>query len=98
MDQLTSYREIITNSLEAHANVPIYNGEGLQKHLIIDQAGKHYQLLLMGWKKQAYVFKVLFHLTLADGKVWLQHNGTDMLIADELIAAGIAREDIRLGF
>ncbi|MBO0614632.1 element excision factor XisI family protein [Thiothrix fructosivorans] len=30
-----------------------------------------------------------------NGKVWLQHNGTEGDIAQELMAGGVAREDIR---
>jgi hypothetical protein len=33
-----------------------------------------------------------------DGKVWLQHNGTDLRIAQDLVRAGIPREHIVLGF
>jgi XisI protein len=33
-----------------------------------------------------------------DGKVWVQHNMTEMQIAQALMAMGVAKEDIVLGF
>jgi hypothetical protein len=30
--------------------------------------------------------------------VWIEHNGTDAQIGEELVAAGIPRSDIVLGF
>jgi hypothetical protein len=33
-----------------------------------------------------------------DGKVWLQHDGTDLVIAEKLLAAGVEKMDIVLGF
>jgi hypothetical protein len=40
----------------------------------------------------------VIHLDIIDGKVWLQYDGTTRPVADELMAAGIPREDIVLGF
>jgi hypothetical protein len=37
-------------------------------------------------------------LDIIDGKVWIQHDGTNRPVADELLAAGIPRDDIVLGF
>lgn len=31
-------------------------------------------------------------------KIWIQRDGTEMGIANELIAAGVSKEDIVLGF
>jgi uncharacterized hydantoinase/oxoprolinase family protein len=36
-------------------------------------------------------------LDIKDGKVWIQKNDTDRLIAQELVGLGVAREDIVLG-
>ena len=55
-------------------------------------------LLSIGWQEDTFVFRVIFHFDIIDGKVWLQRNSSDILIADELVAAGIPKEDIVLGF
>ena len=33
-----------------------------------------------------------------DGKVWIQHDGTDLRIADQLVERGIPKHQIVLGF
>jgi hypothetical protein len=38
------------------------------------------------------------HLDILNGKVWIQRDGTEDGIADELEAAGIPRSDIVLAF
>jgi hypothetical protein len=37
------------------------------------------------------------HLDIEDGKIWIQRNETDRLIAQKLVEMGIAREHIVLG-
>ena len=38
------------------------------------------------------------HIDIKNGKVWIQYNGTEVEIADELVKAGIPEEDIVIGF
>ena len=40
----------------------------------------------------------VIHIDIRDGKVWIEYNGTDAEIGAELVAAGIPKEDIVLGF
>lgn len=40
----------------------------------------------------------MLHLDIIDGKVWIQHDGTEEGVASELTAAGIPKESIVLGF
>lgn len=37
-------------------------------------------------------------LDIKQDKIWVQHNATEMRIAHELVAMGVAKEDIVLGF
>ncbi|MCB0565721.1 MAG: XisI protein [Phaeodactylibacter sp.] len=34
----------------------------------------------------------------ADGKIWLQHDGTDLIVAQKLLDQGIPKTDIVLAF
>jgi hypothetical protein len=38
------------------------------------------------------------HIDLKDGKIWIQHDGTEEGIANRLVEAGAPREDIVLVF
>ena len=40
----------------------------------------------------------VIHIDIRGGKVWIESNGTDARIGEELVAAGIPRQDIVLGF
>jgi hypothetical protein len=40
----------------------------------------------------------VLHLDIRNGKVWIQYDGTDEGIANELVAAGISPDQIVLGF
>ncbi|MEA5566929.1 element excision factor XisI family protein [Anabaena sp. UHCC 0399] len=39
-----------------------------------------------------------FHVDIKNDKIWIQRDGTKIGIANELIAAGVPKEDIVLGF
>jgi hypothetical protein len=38
------------------------------------------------------------HLDIKDGKIWIQHDGTEIGIANELVKLGVPKEDIVLAF
>ena len=40
----------------------------------------------------------LIFKTYIDNKIWIQHDGTEIGIAKELVALGISKQDIVLGF
>jgi hypothetical protein len=44
------------------------------------------------------VDEVFIHIDVCEGKVWLQHDGTNLRIAEDLTRAGIPKADIVLAF
>lgn len=44
------------------------------------------------------VHAVILHMRLQNGKVWIEQDGTETGVADELLQAGIPKDDIVLGF
>lgn len=40
----------------------------------------------------------MLHIDIRDGKVWIQHDGTEEGVAEELAKAGILRDRIVLAF
>jgi hypothetical protein len=66
---------------------------------IIDELGGHYLLFNNTWKYGRRYYGCFLHIDLsADGKIWIQHDGTDLNVAEQLMEAGIAKEEIVLGF
>lgn len=61
--------------------------------------GGHYLLFAVGWSGGHWTYSSFVHIDVREGgKVWLQHDGTDLKIAEELIRRGISQSDIVLGF
>jgi hypothetical protein len=66
---------------------------------ILDEVGGHYLLFNNTWKDGRRCYGCFLHIDIhSDGKIWLQHDGTDLNIAEQLLDAGIAKEEIVLGF
>jgi XisI protein len=94
---IRKYENIIISTLSEYAEMFNQQRDGLEATVIVDKIGRHYQLLNCGWWKETYQFYVIFHFDIKEGKVWLQENRTDILIAQELMHRGIAQKDIVLG-
>jgi hypothetical protein len=65
---------------------------------IFDTERDHYQLFLVGWEGDEWNHGCVAHLDLKNNKIWIQHNGTELGLADDLVAMGVPKEDIVLGF
>jgi hypothetical protein len=96
MDKLAQYRQNIQKVLQEYAAVPISNGQ-IDSQTIFDIAQDHYQVLDVGWNKNRQVHSCALHLDIMHGKIWVQHNMTEMQIAQKLMEQGVSREDIVLG-
>jgi XisI protein len=97
MDKLALFRQAIQTILADYVKVSISNGE-IESQAVFDTQRDHYQVMNVGWDGHRRVHGCVLHLDIKDGKVWVQHNMTEMPIAQELIALGVAKEDIVLGF
>ncbi len=97
MDKLNHYRSIIKQLLSQHAEQTLSYGE-IETIPIFDERSDSYLLLDVGWSKTGRVYAVPLHLRLKQGKVWIERDNTDAEIAEALLAAGVPREDIVLGF
>ncbi len=97
MDKLDRYREIVRGIIEEYASYKPSHGQ-IETEAIVDRERDHYEVMHVGWDGGCRVHGSVIHLDIIDGKVWLQYDGTSRPVADELIAAGIPREDIVLAF
>lgn len=97
MASLTQYRETIQELLQNYAAFS-YGDREIETELILDTTRDHYQLVHVGWQNERRVYGCILHLDIKDGKIWLQHNGTENDIAAELVEMGISKTDIVVGF
>ena len=93
---VAQYREYIQNLLMERAQ---HGGDDdVEAQTIFDTERDHYQLMYLGWHGKKRVFGTVLHLDIKDGKIWIQWNGTEDDIAAELVAHGVPKHDIVLGF
>jgi hypothetical protein len=97
MDHLNRYREIVRRLVEEYAGYTPAYGQ-IRTEVVMDRERDHYEVLQVGWDGGRRVHGSIVHIDIRDGKVWIEHNGTDARLGEELVAAGIPRSDIVLGF
>lgn len=99
MDKLSSYKAIVRNIVEETGKLGERPENPIKNQIIIDDKRGHYLLYFNGWNGQKRTYGCYLHIDVRpNGKVWLEHDGTDLLIAQQLIEKGIPKSDIVLGF
>lgn len=98
MDKLTSYRQLIQELLIERANLRSPN-DPIKTQTVFDREGDHYQLIHLGWKNSSTrIYGCVLHVDIIDGKIWVQHDGTEDAIADQLVEKGVPKQDIVLAY
>ena len=97
MDKINHYRQIIKEILLVHSQLqPVY-GE-VEMEVLFDQERDRYQVLRTGWQQKKRVYGVLIHIDLKGEKIWIQYDGTEVGVANELTESGIPATDIVLAY
>lgn len=91
------YRTYIQQLLQQHAQHQAARGE-VEAQTIFDKQNDRYLLVHVGWHDSHRIYGCVLHLDIKDGKIWIQQDGTEVGIANELIELGVAKEDLVLGF
>lgn len=94
---VNEYRQRVQELLAHYAQKASFSPE-IETQMIFDTTRDHYQLVTMGWQKHRRIYGCILHIDIKDNKVWIQHNGTERLVAEELAEAGIPKDRIVLGF
>lgn len=97
MDQLDHYRTIVRRLIEEYAGCKPACGN-IRTEAVVDREHDHYEVMQVGWHGDRRVHGSIIHIDIRDGKVWIEYNGTDARLGEELVAAGIPRHDIVLAF
>ncbi|MBD2337188.1 XisI protein [Calothrix sp. FACHB-156] len=97
MDSLTQYRQIIEKVFQDYADF-LQSDDAVQVELVLDKERDRYLLVETGWENGYRIYGTLLHIDVIDHKLWIQHDGTEEGIANDLVAAGIPKKQIVLGF
>ncbi|OQX26271.1 MAG: XisI protein [Desulfobacteraceae bacterium IS3] len=94
---LDTYRNIICQKLSDYAKIPYAYGE-IKIQTVFEKETDCYLILTVGWQADRRIHGCLVHIDIIGDKLWIQRDGTEYGIAEELADAGIPRENIVLGF
>jgi hypothetical protein len=99
MDRVNQYREIVKRLLRhweaiARPSLP----EGIEVTCLFDDETGQYALMSVGWMQGERISGNILLIRIKNGAIWVEEDGTDSPIADELVAACVSRKSIVLGF
>lgn len=97
MEKIEQYRKYIQQLLIEYAKGSPSDDE-VETELIFDTQRDHYQVVYTGWKNRRSMYGCVLHLDIKNGKIWIQYDGTEIGIANELVNLGVPKEDIVLAF
>jgi XisI protein len=96
MDSLNNYCQLVKQLLTEYSEIPVLDS-GTKNETIFDVENDRYMLINTGWFNDRRIHHCVIHIDIIDGRVWIQANNTDRLIAEELVAAGVPAKSIVLG-
>ncbi|WP_366514284.1 XisI protein [Moorena sp. SIO3I6] len=70
----------------------------IDRYTSFDIENDHYQIISVGWEEHRRVYGCLIHIDIINDKIWIQYDGTEYGVANELTDAGIPKYDIVLAF
>jgi XisI protein len=98
MDYLTcQYQPLVMQLLQDYADF-LGQDEHTQMVVIADREHDRYLLVEMGWQGEERIYGTLIHIDIVDGKLWIQQDGTESGVAEDLVNAGVPKPQIVLGF
>lgn len=97
MDKLAQYARIIESILQGYASIPYSHGE-IDNYAIVDAERKNFLLMSIGWDGHRRVHSCIVHIQIIDDKIWIQRDGIEDSVTQELEAAGIPKDKIVLAF
>ena len=98
MDKVTAYKKIVGDIAQEIADMTP-SDDISETQLIMDSEQGHYVLLSLGWHDNKREYLPFVHVDVKpDGKIWIQHDGTDLVLAQWLIDRAVPKEDIVLAY
>ncbi len=98
MDTLNNYRQVIKRILSQYEQYQWLNSL-VKKETVFDEINDRYLLIAFGREadKRRY-HGIIAHIEIIDEKIWIQYDGIEYGLANELVDAGIPKDKIVLGF
>ena len=98
MDKVSTYKKIVGEIVQEVADMTPTD-ESSETQLIMDLERGHFVLFSVGWYNNKREYLPFVHLDVKpDGKIWIQLDGTDLVLAQWLLDKGVPKGDIVLAF
>jgi XisI protein len=99
MDKLNHYKNLVRNIVADIVQLQDNTSTNLNLQNITDDTHGQYLLYNNNWQKERRNYGCFLHLEVRNtGKIWIHHDGTDLIIAEKLLDSGVPHQDIVLGF
>lgn len=98
MDRISRYREVIESTLQEYARLFNHQPEGVEVIAVCDKATDTYAIVNVGWDGNERMNMTSVLMRIINGKIWVEEDRTMYGFVDELLEAGISRDDIVLAF
>ncbi|MBD2327567.1 XisI protein [Alkalinema sp. FACHB-956] len=99
MDKLTDYPQLIERILTDYISLCNRNpNRPLETFLIADRDQGHYIWMTLGWQNGNRTTGMTVYVRLQNGKFSIEEDWTENGIANDLLEAGVPKEDIILAF
>lgn len=97
MDTNAPYREIVKEVIGRYARLRPSHGQ-IRLDTVFDEEQDRYALMQVGWDRGARIRGNLIYVDLQNGQVYVEYDGVERGIVDELVKRGIPREKIVLAY
>ena len=99
MDRVTFLQEKINAVIAEYLkNLRQADNQNIDFQPIIDDKGKHFQLIAVGWEGKQRVFNLLFHLDIIGEKIWIQADKMEDSVAEVLVENVVYKKEIVLAY
>jgi len=97
MDTIATYRDIVKQVILRYTQLRPSHGD-IRLEPVFDETRDRYALMQIGWDRGRRVRGNLIYLTLREGKVYVEYDGMEYGITQDLIERGIPTNHIVLAF
>src|SRR5262245_51311025 len=97
-DTLKHWRGTIKRILTDLTAIPYPAVVNVTAKTVFDEASDVYLIVVEGWQDVRRLHGCLVHVEIKGDKIWVQLDGTEDGVVADLLAAGISKDCIVLGF
>jgi hypothetical protein len=99
VETVEAHRRAIHRVLDEYrAFLASQTSSDVDTEVISDDEHGQYMLMRIGWRGETRVRRALFYLRLRNDRIWIEEDWTKDGIANELVQAGVPRQNIVLAF